>query len=82
MSSERIAIVGLGYIGLPLAVAFSKNFSVIGYDHDRYRIKELNSETDRTLEVENKSDLDSVKFTNQLSQLKSCNVFIIQFLLQ
>ena len=77
MSSERIAIVGLGYVGLPLAVAFSKNFSVIGYDHDRYRIKELNNGFDRTLEVENKSDLDSVKFTNQLSQLKSCNVFII-----
>ena len=47
----KISIIGLGYVGLPLAVAFAKKFRVIGYDTDQSRIKELNNGNDKTLEV-------------------------------
>lgn len=48
----KIAIIGLGYVGLPLAVEFAKKFPVVGFDIDQRRIEELHSGTDRTLEVE------------------------------
>ncbi|MDO8967487.1 nucleotide sugar dehydrogenase [Algoriphagus sp.] len=48
----KIAIIGLGYVGLPLAVEFAKKFPVVGFDIDQRRIAELHSGTDRTLEVE------------------------------
>lgn len=52
VSETKIAIIGLGYVGLPLAVEFAKKFSVVGFDIDQRRIGELHSGTDRTLEVE------------------------------
>ena len=51
--NKKISIVGLGYVGLPLAVAFAKKFQVVGYDIDESRIKELVDGNDKTLEVEN-----------------------------
>ena len=48
---NRIAVIGLGYVGLPLAVAFSRHFTVIGYDTDETRIAELKAGYDRTGEV-------------------------------
>ena len=48
---DKIAVVGLGYVGLPLAVQMSKHFEVVGYDLNSGRIKELKSGYDRTLEV-------------------------------
>ena len=51
-SNYRIAIVGLGYVGLPLAVEFARFFNVTGFDINRKRIQELSSGIDHTLEVE------------------------------
>ena len=48
---EKIAVVGLGYVGLPLAVHLSRHFSVVGYDYKVSRIDELKAGRDRTLEV-------------------------------
>ena len=52
MSSIRIAVIGLGYVGLPLAVEFAKKYPVVGFDINRHRIEELNEGHDATLEVE------------------------------
>ena len=51
MSNDRIVVVGLGYVGLPLAVALARKFEVIGLDRDRERIAELREGRDRTREV-------------------------------
>ena len=60
LSDVKIAVIGLGYVGLPLAVAFSKKFQVLGFDINSKRIKELKSGVDSTQEV-SKSELDAVK---------------------
>ncbi|WP_033915704.1 nucleotide sugar dehydrogenase [Campylobacter sputorum] len=77
----KIAIIGLGYVGLPLAVAFSNKFEVIGYDINTFRIKELQNERDKTLEAsveELKTALkNGIKFSSNLDDLKECNFFII-----
>ena len=49
--SEKLAVVGLGYVGLPLAAAFSKHFSVIGYDHDEEKIAAYRAGLDLTEEI-------------------------------
>ena len=49
----EICIVGLGYVGLPLAIAFSKKFRLVGYDINLDRVQELKSGTDSTLEIKN-----------------------------
>ena len=75
----KIAIVGLGYVGLPLALEFSKKKSVIGFDINNKRVKELNSGIDKNLEF-NKKILKTSKnlyFTNNRDDLKSVNCFII-----
>jgi UDP-N-acetyl-D-glucosamine/UDP-N-acetyl-D-galactosamine dehydrogenase len=75
----RIGVVGLGYVGLPLAVEFGKHFSTIGFDVKEGRIAELKSGRDSTLEV-TKAELksaDQLTFTSTLADLKSCRVFIV-----
>ena len=68
----------MGYVGLPLAVAFSKKFKVIGFDINKNRINELNIGKDTTLEVKNlKKKKNNLFFTFQKSQLENCNVFIV-----
>ncbi|WP_179319475.1 nucleotide sugar dehydrogenase [Winogradskyella helgolandensis] len=62
-SEDKIAIIGLGYVGLPLAVEFAKQFFVVGFDINKQRISELNRGLDKTLEVEN-DHLVSVLTTN------------------
>ncbi len=82
MSSDKknICIIGLGYVGLPLAVAFAKKFRVVGFDIAETRIKDLKAGIDKTLEVENKL-LDSVKsniiYTSNIKDVKNCNIYII-----
>ena len=79
LSDVKIAVIGLGYVGLPLAVAFSKKFQVQGFDINSKRIKELKSGIDSTLEV-TKSELDAVKnlsFSFREEDLKSSNIFIV-----
>ena len=78
-SPVRIAVIGLGYVGLPLAVAFSRVFEVVGFDVGTVRIAELRAGQDRTLEV-SASELagaDRLSFTDQAAELAGCNVFIV-----
>jgi UDP-N-acetyl-D-glucosamine/UDP-N-acetyl-D-galactosamine dehydrogenase len=75
----KMAIIGLGYVGLPLAIEFSKKQNVIGFDTNKKRISELKNNVDSTLEVE-KNKLNSAKniiFTNDIEALDSCNVYIV-----
>ena len=78
-SSPVIAIVGLGYVGLPLAVEFAKKYQTIGFDINQARIKELRSGTDSTLEVEQQA-LQAVKqlsYTADPDELRQANVYIV-----
>ncbi|HCF4201833.1 TPA: Vi polysaccharide biosynthesis UDP-N-acetylglucosamine C-6 dehydrogenase TviB [Pseudomonas aeruginosa] len=75
----KAAVVGLGYVGLPLAVEFGKKRSVTGFDINHSRIRDLQKGYDSTLEVE-KEELESavyLKFTSTLSELQECNFFIV-----
>ena len=78
-SSTPIAVVGLGYVGLPLAVEFGRNRNVIGFDINESRIKELKKGVDKTLEITDEELKDSthLSFSNNLEDLKKCNIFII-----
>jgi UDP-N-acetyl-D-glucosamine/UDP-N-acetyl-D-galactosamine dehydrogenase len=75
----KIAIIGLGYVGLPLAAEFGKFFNTIGFDINSSRVDELVSGQDITLEVKEKElKLASrLKFTTNYRDLKSCNIFIV-----
>ena len=75
----KLAIIGLGYVGLPLALEFSKKRLVIGFDIYKKRIKELSSGIDKNLEFSKKELLISkkLKFTSKEEDLKSANCFII-----
>ncbi|WKN33498.1 nucleotide sugar dehydrogenase [Porifericola rhodea] len=77
--SNKIAIVGLGYVGLPLAIEFGKKYEVRGFDIDHKRIQELHQGKDRTGEVEaHEFGLSNrLIFTNQLKDIKSCNIYIV-----
>ncbi|QJR81527.1 nucleotide sugar dehydrogenase [Alteromonas pelagimontana] len=73
-----IAVIGLGYVGLPLALAFAGKYSVIGYDINENRVYELNDGVDTTLEVTEKDlKTKNVKFTSDLSELKEANIYIV-----
>lgn len=79
---KRVAVIGLGYVGLPLAVEFGRKYKTIGFDINGHRISELNKFVDSTLEVDNdylKETLNSglFKVSQQVSDLQNCNVFII-----
>ncbi|MGD9211554.1 MAG: nucleotide sugar dehydrogenase [Desulfobacteraceae bacterium] len=75
---EKIAIVGLGYVGLPLAVHLSKHFEIVGYDLKKERIDELSKGHDRTLEVTDKElAAAKVQFTNEPTKLKECKLIIV-----
>ena len=78
-SQNNIGIVGLGYVGLPLAVAFSKKFNVIGLDINSSRISELSEGIDATLEVEPSSLKGNVKisFTSEPKDLEDCEYIIV-----
>ncbi len=75
----KLAIVGLGYVGLPLAVEFGKKRPVVGFDIDTSRINELSSGIDKTLEASPKelTDASHLIYTSDLSLIKNCNCFII-----
>jgi UDP-N-acetyl-D-galactosamine dehydrogenase len=75
----RIAVIGLGYVGLPLAVEFGKRYLTIGFDVNRSRITALISGSDSTLEVD-KAALESathLSYTTDVDKLKTCNIFIV-----
>ncbi len=74
-----IGVVGLGYVGLPLAVEFSKHFSTVGYDIDAERIARLSSGTDTTREVDDAelAAANNLRFTDRLDEVSDCNVYIV-----
>ena len=75
----RLGIVGLGYVGLPLAVEFGKHFDTVGFDVKKTRIAELEAGKDVTLET-TRAELKAatrLRFTSDLSDLKRCRVFIV-----
>ena len=87
MKKDKIAIIGLGYVGLPLARLFATKYSVVGFDISINRIFELMSGIDSTLEIDNatlqsvlvgeNSDSNGLFCTSQLDKVKDCNYYII-----
>jgi UDP-N-acetyl-D-galactosamine dehydrogenase len=76
---KKIAIIGLGYVGLPLAVEFGKKYKTLGFDVDKQRIDELLRGIDRTLES-NKDQIEAAKllsFSDDVKSLIECNVYIV-----
>ena len=79
MKNINIAIIGLGYVGLPLAVEFGKKYNTIGFDIAQWRIDELNSGYDRTLELneEQLKEASLLSYTNELKKLSESNIYIV-----
>ena len=79
INKSKIAVIGLGYVGLPLAVEFGKFFETIGFDINKSRVKQLEDGKDLTLEVETKELIESVKltFSSDIQDISNCNIFII-----
>jgi UDP-N-acetyl-D-galactosamine dehydrogenase len=87
MNNEyRIAVIGMGYVGLPLAIEFAKKYRVIGFDINEKRVKDLLAGKDET----NEADLEALKevasvsslkksllFSNQLSDIQNCNIYVV-----
>lgn len=82
IKNHKIAIIGLGYVGLPLAVEFAKKYEVIGFDINEERVEELKIKKDRTKEA-NLIDLEevllkgSLSFSSNINGLEGCNVYIV-----
>jgi UDP-N-acetyl-D-glucosamine/UDP-N-acetyl-D-galactosamine dehydrogenase len=78
---NKICIIGLGYVGLPLAHAFSEKYQVVGFDINKPRIDELNSGFDRTLELSETQVKESLKngmkFTLNVDDIKDSNIYIV-----
>jgi len=78
---NKIAIIGLGYVGLPLAHAFSKKYEVVGFDIAQWRIDELTRGIDRTLELSEtqvkEALANNMTFTRDLKDITDCNIYIV-----
>lgn len=79
LSTKKLGVIGLGYVGLPLAVEFGKKYKVIGFDINSKRIAELKTGVDKTLEVSEKElkASDKISYTADLNELKEANIFIV-----
>lgn len=79
LENVRVGIIGLGYVGLPLAVEFGKSRSVTGFDINKVRIQSLRSGRDSTLEVssEELEEARHLSFSNNVEDLEACNVYIV-----
>ena len=79
IENARVAVVGLGYVGLPLAVEFGRHFSTVGFDIDTRRIAELIEGRDSTREVtaEELGEAKQLQFTDSADEMAQCNVYII-----
>jgi UDP-N-acetyl-D-galactosamine dehydrogenase len=79
LGSVRIAVIGLGYVGLPLAVEFAKYFPVVGFDHNLRRIDSLKAGFDATLELSDAqlSSANQLQYSSEIADLKSCNIYIV-----
>jgi UDP-N-acetyl-D-glucosamine/UDP-N-acetyl-D-galactosamine dehydrogenase len=78
-TSPTIAIIGLGYVGLPLAIAFGQQYVTVGYDTNIDRVNELKEGKDHTLQSNSEAILNSsnLSFTDQLSVIKDCTIYIV-----
>ncbi len=81
MKNNKICVIGLGYVGLPLAHAFSEKYEVVGFDISAWRIDELSAGHDRTLELNetqvNEAIQNGMKFSLDVDDIKDCNIFIV-----
>lgn len=79
LAEVKLCVIGLGYVGLPLAVEFGKRYQTIGFDTKSDRIAELRSGKDHTLEVDEAELVEAKQliFTNQLEEITNCNTYII-----
>lgn len=79
--NKKICIIGLGYVGLPLAHAFSKKYQVVGFDINKPRVEELRSGYDRTLELTDDEVKESITngmiYSTSMDDIKDCNVYIV-----
>ena len=75
---SKIGIIGIGYVGLPLAVIFAKKFKVVAFDINKTRINELKKKNDRNKQI-NKTKLKGCRllFTHSTEHLKKCNIYIV-----
>jgi len=80
MNNPKICIVGLGYVGLPLAVAFADKFQVVGFDISTIRVQELKDGHDITLEIEDDlllSVKDNIAYTSNIQDARDCDIYIV-----
>ncbi|WBY02086.1 Vi polysaccharide biosynthesis UDP-N-acetylglucosamine C-6 dehydrogenase TviB [Ramlibacter tataouinensis] len=79
LRDENIAVIGLGYVGLPLAVEFGKKRNVLGFDIHASRISQLRSGKDHTLEVSDDElgEAKHLRYTNEPTELQACKIFIV-----
>ena len=78
LKKKNIWIFGLGYVGLPLAIAFSKYFNVLGFDNNEERIKNLKKNVDLNNSITKKILIRSkIKFSSNEKDIKDCNIFIV-----
>lgn len=79
LSRIKIGVVGLGYVGLPLAVEFSKKFEVVGFDINEKRVQELCGNNDRTMELSaaQMADAGRITYTSDTDILRTCNFYIV-----
>jgi UDP-N-acetyl-D-glucosamine/UDP-N-acetyl-D-galactosamine dehydrogenase len=79
LENTKIAIIGLGYVGLPLAIEFGKKYKTVGFDINTTRIEELRNGYDRTQEATNEqlNSVQLLEFSSEINHLKECNVFIV-----
>ncbi len=79
INTSKIAIIGLGYVGLPLAIEFGKKITTIGFDINQARIDELKAGTDSTLETtsEEMKEATKISYTSTLKDIENCNIFIV-----
>ena len=81
MQNNKIAVIGLGYVGLPLAHAFSSKYKIVGFDIAQWRIDELMSGVDRTLELSEtqvkRALSNGMLFSNDTKDIEDCNIYIV-----
>ena len=81
MKNKKIAVIGLGYVGLPVSVLFASKYKVIGYDINKERVSSLNNYKDYTLEIQpntlKKVLGNNLKISNNIKSIKDCNIYII-----
>jgi UDP-N-acetyl-D-glucosamine/UDP-N-acetyl-D-galactosamine dehydrogenase len=79
MNNKKIALIGLGYVGLPLAVEFGKKFVVVGFDINQPRINDLKNGVDSTLETTSQELKEAIhlSYTTNLNDVKDCEIFIV-----